>query len=147
MQNNSEISLDIPARFDQLELLRNHIENIIQTATPHLTAEEVHLLTYNTQLAVNEIGTNIIEHAYAGVIDRDTARVIVRLCVLPSPLQLEIRMHDTGHSFEYDPTREPLFDTVPERGYGLFLARQLLDHIEYIPKPNANTWHLIKQLS
>ncbi|MCW1968472.1 MAG: ATP-binding protein [Anaerolineae bacterium] len=147
MQSNTEIILDLPAHFNQLELLRNYICNLIQAAPLNLDADRVNGLVYNTQLAFNEIATNVIEHAYADWPNRDDARMNVKMAILQPPLRLEIELLDTGKSFEYNPMREPAFDEVPDRGYGLFLAQHLLEKIEYTPSPIANRWQLVKHLT
>ena len=147
MQSNTEITLDLPAHFNHLELLRHCICDLIQGATPNLHADNVNTLVYNTQLAVNEIVTNVMEHAYEDVANREDARIKVKINILQPPLRLEIELSDTGKSFEYDANREPVFEDVPDRGYGLFLAQHLLEKIEYTSGATANTWQLVKYLA
>ena len=95
------------------------------------------------ELAISEICTNIIKHAYAnkdGIIEG-------RITVLNNGMQLDF--YDTGESF--DPNTIPSPKSNPceleEGGYGLHIVRQIMDVVSYEHDiTRGNHWHLLKLL-
>lgn len=138
--NPETIRLELPATNKFLNVLGacldGVIERIDEVAEPRITA-------YNIQLAVNEIVANIIAHAYAG---RTDGRVDMVLTVVEEPRRLIIDLYDTGISFDPTEVPEPDLEDVQIHGYGLFLARSLMDDVIYNPRPDGNSWRLIKQI-
>jgi anti-sigma regulatory factor (Ser/Thr protein kinase) len=98
--------------------------------------------------AVVEIATNILRHAYPP--DHPQAPLIFQLYLFSQ--RLEAVFHDQGIAFT-SPTEVilPNLDNIldlPEGNFGLFLALQALDHLEYTRTlAGVNQWRLIKQLS
>jgi anti-sigma regulatory factor (Ser/Thr protein kinase) len=94
--------------------------------------------------AVAEIAANIVRHAYAG---RANGRYRLRLLLFPG--RIEARFYDWGGEF-HEPAgapREPPADPldIAEGGYGLLLARAMLDALEYDRcDPDENRWRLVK---
>ena len=100
------------------------------------------------ELAVSEIATNIVVHAY-----RDssyTGRIQGRVTLFPERVQVDLI--DSGTVFE-SPVglsllhRQPVYSPTdpPTSGYGLAIARRLLDVCEYTRLPNGrNHWRLEK---
>lgn len=95
-------------------------------------------------LAVSEITSNQVEHAYpegGGVI-------LGRFAV--SPMHVEVHLFDHGPFFDPDEIDLPLVDAEdpPERGYGLRLASGVLDvcEVERL-HGRKNHWRLVKQIS
>jgi serine/threonine-protein kinase RsbW len=101
-------------------------------------------LCYNIQLAAHEVCTNIVDHAYNG---RHDGLIQVKLTLSHQPPQLTIEFRDRGHSFDPSATPEPDLDEPQEGGYGLFLARALMDDVLYQRLQDENRWHLVKNLS
>lgn len=94
--------------------------------------------------AVAEIATNIIRHAYAG---RPEGTYDLRFLLFPG--RIEARFHDWGGEFrEPVQTRgepDPMSLEIPEGGYGLLLARAMLDALEYDRSGGCeNHWRLVK---
>jgi anti-sigma regulatory factor (Ser/Thr protein kinase) len=97
--------------------------------------------------AVGEIAANIIRHAYAG---RPDGRYHLRYLFFPG--RVEARFYDWGGEFR-EPERpavespaDPL--AIAEGGYGLPLARAMLDALEYDRSgTNENRWRLVKLFS
>ncbi len=99
---------------------------------------------YNVQLAAHEICTNIVRHAYAG---RDDGTIAVLLYVSRTPpLVVQIELRDQGRPFDIQSVTEPDLDQPQEGGYGLFLARALLDELHYHRDDQGNLWRLRKRL-
>lgn len=134
------IRLDLPATFRYLNVAGAAIQSILErvegVAEPEATI-------YNIQLAVHEVCTNIVEHAYANNAD---ARFTITFTLTDDPRRLIVELHDTGHPFDPADVPSPDLDEVQVRGYGLFLIYSLMDDIAYETKPAGNFWRLVKRL-
>ncbi len=99
---------------------------------------------YLIELAVSEICTNIIKHAYA---DAGDGKIDGRITLLNNGVQLDL--YDTGSSFDPNTVPQPPMDPshLSEGGYGLHIVRQIMDIVsyEYYPK-RGNHWYLLKLL-
>jgi anti-sigma regulatory factor (Ser/Thr protein kinase) len=101
--------------------------------------------------AVIEIATNIFRHAYPP--DYPSAPLTFQLFLFSQ--NLEATFHDQGIAFTLPASvPSPAFDeiddilNVPEGNFGLFLALQALDHLDYSrTSSGVNQWRLIKSLS
>ncbi len=129
--------LHTTAELTNLHAIRHFIEENILS----LSANED--LAYDLAHAVDECATNIIEHGYRG---------------RPGAIEIEIdrRGEDLlivlrDHAPPFDPTRVPLPDlTLPLEqrepgGLGIYLARQMVDDLQYRPLPDGNELTLIKR--
>jgi len=141
----STFFLDFPAGYKSLDLARACVQALIEDVPALLKGDTgfVDITIYNIQLAVHEIMTNIIEHAYENV---QTGRIHLALIFDPSTPSLTIEMDDQGISF--DPARIGLPDlnNAQEHGYGLFLTHKLMDIVEYSSTQSGNHWRLVKNL-
>ncbi|MGB0386349.1 MAG: ATP-binding protein [Ardenticatenaceae bacterium] len=155
------IQLDLPATYKYL--------NVLDTFTTVLEGAEglqdPTAMAYNVQLAVHEICTNIVGHAYS---DDSLGRIKITLILSQDPRALTIDLHDTGRAVDLREIAEPDLVNAQVRGYGLFLVRQLMDEVSYhsqegkawrsvsgggwesynnindYPPPGHNQWRLIK---
>jgi len=105
---------------------------------PHAIEEQIQ---YNIKLAVHEICNNIIEHAYAGA----TGTIEIHLTVDWNPQRFVAELYDSGRSFDPSTVVAPDLDEPHEDGYGLFLAKALMDEVHYLRHGEQNHWRLIKQ--
>ncbi|MEI7643164.1 MAG: ATP-binding protein [Chloroflexales bacterium] len=133
------VELSIPAEHRYL--------NIIAACIGDLLAREEGLVepaitTYNIQLAVQEISANIVDHAYGAA----SGRIAITMQVLCQPHRMVIQLLDTGVAFNPASVATPDLDEIHEGGYGLFLARSLLDDLSYNTRPDGNIWRLTKRL-
>lgn len=140
MSSANSIQLNLPASHKYLNVLGACISSVLERAE---VVSEPAVVAYNVQLAVHEICTNIVDHAYQGQPD---GRIEVTLALVPQPQRLIVDIRDTGLSFEPAGVPAPNIDEGQVRGYGLFLAHQLLDAVTYQPQPGGNWWQLIKNL-
>lgn len=134
-----EVQLTVPATHRYL--------NIVGAVVAELLAREAGLaepqiVSYNVQLAVQEICANIVDHAY----DEQGGRLEVALSLARDPWRLVVELGDTGRSFDPSAAQEPDLDEVHEGGYGLFLARELMDELSYAASGGRNSWRLVKYL-
>ncbi|GAC54080.1 ATP-binding protein [Gordonia amicalis] len=90
------------------------------------------------ELALAEIGANIIEHA------RDGSRVSLRLELEVAADRIEGRYSDDGHPARVDLDAVSLPDDVAERGRGLAIAIQILDELSYRRADGHNHWRLVR---
>ncbi len=98
---------------------------------------------YLIELAISEICTNIVKHAYTG----KPGEINGRITLLNNGVQLDF--YDTGISFDPNAVPEPVSDphNFTEGGYGLHIVRQIMDVVSYTnSKEEGNHWHLIKFL-
>jgi anti-sigma regulatory factor (Ser/Thr protein kinase) len=97
----------------------------------------------DTQLAVEEIITNIINHGY-----KNAGGEIVISCRI-NVNQAEVRIRDNAPRFDPLSLPEPELDaTVQDRkigGLGVFLVRQVMDEISYRYENGQNVLVIIKK--
>gem|GEM_PF-216997 len=141
----STFFMDLPAVFKSLDLVRACIQALIEDAPALANGESgfAEMTIYNIHLAVHEIMTNIIEHAYEDV---PTGRIYLTLIFDPSQSCLTIEMDDQGISFDPARIRLPDLNNAQEHGYGLFLTKKLMDIVEYSSTQSGNHWRLVKNL-
>lgn len=98
---------------------------------------------YLVELAISEICTNIIKHAYADAEGHITGHITL----LEDGVQLDF--YDMGEGFDPSTVPQPQSDPreLAEGGYGLHIVRQIMDVVSYEHHPDrGNHWHLIKLL-
>jgi serine/threonine-protein kinase RsbW len=103
--------------------------------------------TANIVLAVDEACTNIIKHAYQYATDKE-----IEVSILPQDRSFEIRIYDSGKSFDPSTIRQPdLKEHIGHRkrgGLGVYMMKKLMDKVEYnFHKGKRNEVRLIKYLS
>jgi serine/threonine-protein kinase RsbW len=80
--------------------------------------------------AVGEAFNNTVLHAYR---DRADGRVTIE--IEPKGELLEIRIIDSGTSFDLSAVPTPHLDELPESGMGLFIIRSFMDDVAYRSGP------------
>ncbi|WP_165360679.1 ATP-binding protein [Candidatus Chloroploca sp. Khr17] len=135
-----DLRLDLPATNKYLNVLGACLDAFIARIEG---VDDARIAAYNIELAVNEIVANIVRHAYANTTD---GRVTMVVRLIQEPRQLLIELADTGLAFDPTTAVEPDLDDVQIHGYGLFLARSLMDDVSYTRRQNSNEWCLIKYL-
>jgi serine/threonine-protein kinase RsbW len=133
------VRLNLPARHKFLNVVGACLTSIMERIEP---GPKDQAAAYNTELAVHEACTNIVDHAYEG---RD-GRLDVTFSLAEQPRRLVIDLHDNGRTFDLGAIEEIDLQDPRERGYGLFLVQQLLDEVCYFPESGNNHWRLVKRL-
>ncbi len=98
---------------------------------------------YLLELAISEICTNIIKHAYG----HNHGEITGCITLLNNGVQLDF--YDQGQSFDPNTVPQPKANPhdLVEGGYGLHIVRQIIDVVSYEHDPElGNHWHLIKFL-
>lgn len=138
MSEATVIRLDLPAEHRYLSVAATCVTEVLARTDGIRDAEQ---LSYSVQLAVHEICANIVDHAYDGAGGR--IAIVVQLDSCHG--QVTIELHDTGRFFDPDDDVEHDPDIPRESGYGLMIARQLLDEVRYEREASQNRWLLVKR--
>jgi serine phosphatase RsbU (regulator of sigma subunit)/anti-sigma regulatory factor (Ser/Thr protein kinase) len=103
---------------------------------------------YQMELATCEVVTNVMRHA-CGFEGQIRGRIAVR------PDGVTLDLYDDGVACDLDALPAPQLGELREGGYGLHIARQLLDELSYTPAtatdagsldaPAGNHWRLVKR--
>lgn len=129
-----------PARLAFVAVLRQVVATVCMDETP-----ETEL--YQVQLAVSELVTNIVTHAYDHV-----ANGTIEFAATRTLDRVTIDVYDTGQpvsvfsTADAIPNAPPDPDDLLEGGYGLFIIGQTMDVMTHTREADArNHWHLEKQ--
>lgn len=138
MEQSEFFSLKLPARYRNLALLSQCIDLLLADLPDRTEQEQV---IYGIKLAVHEVANNMIEHAYGheqGMLDISLQVDALSTCFVAT-------LHDTGAAFDTTNAPTPDLDVAHESGYGLFLATQLMDEVNYQRQADGNHWRLVKR--
>jgi serine/threonine-protein kinase RsbW len=133
------IQIELPTDLKFLPLIRDCLNVLFDVADDNSPQKS---LTYNVELAVYEVCTNILEHAYGG----EDGRILLNFCLDRPDKKLIVTIEDTGRSFDLVGRKVELPELGSERGYGLYLVHQLVDDVYYCSDSGTNVWRLIKRL-
>lgn len=93
-----------------------------QRASCSMSPDELNMV----ELAVNEVASNIMRHAYHGRTDQ---RIWIRITEQPD--ELRVRLAHTGESFMCSgPVSAPPVDAQREGGFGLFIISRAVERID-----------------
>ncbi len=139
MKSTESVNMQIQATLEAVREVGDAIEVLLGSDTL-VDAETI----YNVQLAVHEICTNIVVHAYADV---DDGAIDLTFARTASPQRMiSIETQDTGRPLATTEVARPHWEELHEGGYGLFLANTLLDEVTYERCQGTNHWRLMKRL-
>ncbi len=137
-----ELRLDVEASYEAIRQIDSAIVELLERAGG--VGEET---VYGIELAVHEICTNIVEHAYG---ERPGGRIAAHAVVekggFRSKRRLVVELRDSGNAYTPPATNEIDLDTPHEGGYGLYLSRALLDEVRYERQALGNRWQLSKRV-
>jgi anti-sigma regulatory factor (Ser/Thr protein kinase) len=131
-------AVTFPANFNHLDEIRAYVGQKAEAAGFSDKA------VYSIQLAADEASSNIIEHAYAGILNA----TFELGCEFEND-HLTITLRDHGKSF--DVSKVPLPDLKSELsdrqigGLGIYLMRKLMDEVRYEITPSGNLLTLVKR--
>lgn len=120
----------------------NTLADLQQTLDEVWSHQEVPEMTrIYMDLAVGEVGANIIEYA------RDGKPVRLRMEVTVLPGEVRATLNDDGSPSPVDLTRVSLPDDLSEQGRGLAIALKVLDELSYRRDEKGNHWTLVARLN
>jgi serine/threonine-protein kinase RsbW len=90
-------------------------------------------------LAVSEIGSNIIEHSGSG------QPVRVRMVVTVGPETISVVLNDDGLPVAVDLTTAAMPGELSERGRGLAIVHRVVDMVCYSRDRDGNHWTLMRR--
>ena len=138
MQHADTIHIELPAKYENLALIRALLAAIMEKSPD---VDQLADLKYNIQIATHEICLNIIQHAYG----HEDGRIRMMIELKLDERSIQIYLYDSGRSFDINDIVDPDLDEPQAHGYGLFIAKQLMDTLEYHPSQETNHWRLQKQ--
>jgi sigma-B regulation protein RsbU (phosphoserine phosphatase) len=122
-QPDAESKMTFSSDLKELSGIRQFIRNFCKTIPePLLGQDRISLI----ELAVTEVATNIIRHAYSG---QSGATVQVAARLLPEMLLIEFV--DKGKGFIPETIPQPEFDGSRDGGFGLYIVSQIADDVVY----------------
>lgn len=138
MHQADAILIELPAKYENLLIIRTFLGAVMEKAP---SRDDLADHIYNVQLATHEICLNIIQHAYGH--EEGRLQVYTQLDVDNSVITIDI--YDSGKAFDLKAISLPDPEEPQAHGYGLFIAKQLMDRLEYTAVPGKNHWRLQKQ--
>ncbi len=135
------IKLEIPASHRFLNVLSGTLGELLSRVDQ---VDERDTVTYQLQLAAQEVCTNIVDHAYEGNPD---GRIEIHIEVDENAHVLNMTFGDTGVGYETGIPAILTIDEPSEGGMGLFLIRQLVDQVDYQRQGDWNVWKISKKLA
>lgn len=95
------------------------------------------MVRLHMDLAVGEIGANIVEHSGGG------QPVHLRMTIELTADTIRAEFTDDGHPTPMDLSALQMPDEMSERGRGLAIAYRVLDELSYRRDPDGNHWTLV----
>jgi sigma-B regulation protein RsbU (phosphoserine phosphatase) len=140
-QLEPDLEFALPADLQTLESISHQVTQLCRSLPGLPPPPAGDDFVYLVELAVSEICTNIIQHAYR----RTGGEIRGSLTRLPNGIQIDL--YDDGESFDPSSVPEPSTqaNSLNEGGYGLHIVRQIMDRALYQANtPKGNHWRLIK---
>lgn len=132
-----ELLFRFPASLQYLTALRHAVHAFCVDLLESEAHEEQ---VYQLQLAVSELVTNIITHAYR---NHPPGTIELRAQGVGNTVTLDF--YDNGKAFQVKTPTLPDLEQLAEGGYGSFLIQQCVDHVAYDRADTCNHWRLEKQ--
>lgn len=137
----AQILLRLVGPMDQLRLVWQTGETLLESMT---FEEDTEGTRYHVLLALQEMVTNVLRHAYE--LD-ETQPIEVQFSVTNDAFEVELR--DRGPAFDplaHDTKPLELGDAMPAEagGYGIYIARMVMDEVSYARRDGWNVLRLKK---
>ena len=95
------------------------------------------------ELALHELLTNLVDHAYEGV---SNGLIEVQLSCTSDSVIMQTQDSGTPANVNLDQVHMPDPADLAEGGYGMAIIRSLMDDVNYGTSQGKNIWQLIKHL-
>jgi serine/threonine-protein kinase RsbW len=131
-----ELLFRFPASLQYLTAVRHAVHAL---CVDILGSEAFEEHVYQLQLAVSELVTNIITHAYH---DRPPGSIELRAQGVGGMVTLDF--YDNGTAYQRNTPTLPDLERLAEGGYGSYIIEQSVDHVAYDRADECNHWRLVK---
>lgn len=138
-KNEIEVDIKVPNQTRYLSLIGRIGEDIAKELDRYGGDRET--LAYHINLVLTEAMVNAIKHANAGDPDK-----MVHIYINISDQDLMIRVYDSGQGFDINTIPAPDFDTLEDRGRGIFIIKSLMDTVRYTKIADGNVLEMTKCL-
>lgn len=134
------VDIVVPNQTRYLALIGNIAEQIAKELDGFTGDRDT--LAYHLNLAVTEAMANAIQSSPPG-----DAKKTVRVCIHIEDENLCIQVYDHGEGFDLNEVPTPDFETLSERGRGIFFIRALMDSVDYRKTECGNVLEMRKALT
>lgn len=139
----AQATIKLTGPMDHLRIVWQTGEALLETVS---FDEDPEGTRYNVQLALQEMVTNVLRHAY-GLDERGPIEVAFDL----QDEALEIELRDRGPAFDplsFRRQRDEAVDAAPTEvgGFGIEIARAVMDDVSYVREAGWNCLRLTKRL-
>ena len=138
-KNAIEVDIKVPNQTRYLSLIGKIGEDIAKELDRYTGDRET--LAYHINLVLTEAMVNAIKY---GATDLDK---MVHIVINISESELAIRVYDNGQGFDINGIPAPDFETLEDRGRGIFLIRSLMDSVCYKKTADGNILEMVKRLT
>jgi serine/threonine-protein kinase RsbW len=140
--SNIIVNVDIlvPNQTRYLSLIGNIAEQVAKELDA--VSGDRDTLAYHLNLVLTEATVNAMR--YASPSDTDKT---VRVCIHIEDENLCIQVYDHGQGFDLNAVPAPDFETLDERGRGIFFIRALMDSVDYRKTECGNVLEMRKKLT
>lgn len=128
LEKHGEFSMKFSSNLSELSRIRHFVRDGCIAVFPQLLNEDRISMI---ELAVTEVVTNIIRHAYGGVSDKP-----IEINVGFENNALMIEFLDQGKGFDPEQAPPPKFDGSREGGFGLYIISHIADDVVYEKRQN-----------
>lgn len=128
---------EVIADLSELGAICAMVRQTVEEQIPECDPEALLML----ELAVNEVASNIIRHAYAGRRDER-----IQLAVTIVAREVQVRMLHRGEPMNPELAAErPAFEGPSEGGMGLYMIDQSVDEVRYGARPDGRSQVLLRK--
>jgi anti-sigma regulatory factor (Ser/Thr protein kinase) len=134
-----EAKLWLKGDLDHLRLAWQTAETLLESLGFDADPEQAR---YNVLLAIQELLTNVLRHGYRG-----NSKLPVEVHFWSDGETFRITMVDEGPAFDPTGVPDPEFDeAMEEGGYGIYIAKAVMDAIRYERQGKRNVLTLSKRV-
>lgn len=132
--------IEIRSQLENLPGARRFVRQFCKSNTCRQLAGET---LWQLELAVHEVATNIIRHAYE---NRTDERILIEIQAFEE--RIMVHLNHWGKPFiQLKSAPKPVVDGLTKGGFGLYLIERCVDRVTYECTPNGkNIVSLLKQL-
>ena len=138
--NSIAVEIKVPNQTRYLSLIGRIGEDVARELNRYSGDRET--LAYHINLVLTEAMVNAIK--YAGS-EGEEETVHIRIHITDDALA--IKVFDHGQGFDINNIPDPDFETIEDRGRGIFLIRSLMDSVCYRKAKDGNVLEMIKKLT